>query len=54
MILNTFVVNCPHFPFRFEVGFSLGCEVMIMKVCAESMNTASTDWMPPIALHCAL
>lgn len=42
------------FHFRFEVGFSLDCEVMIMKVCAEGMNTASTDWMPPITLHCAL
>lgn len=32
---------------RFEVGFSLGCEVMFMKVCAEGRKTASTDWMPP-------
>ncbi|TNN55543.1 Selenoprotein T1a [Liparis tanakae] len=30
----------------FEVGFSLGCEAMFMKVCAEGRKTASTDWMP--------
>ncbi|GLD58514.1 thioredoxin reductase-like selenoprotein T1a [Lates japonicus] len=34
-------------PSMFEVGFSLGCEVMFMKVCAEGRKTASTDWMPP-------
>lgn len=32
-------------PSRSEVGFSLGCEVMFMNVCAEGRNTASTDWM---------
>lgn len=34
-------------PSMFEVGFSLGCEVMFMNVCAEGRNTASTDWMSP-------
>ncbi|KAE8290939.1 Thioredoxin reductase-like selenoprotein T1a [Larimichthys crocea] len=34
-------------PSMFEVGFSLGREVMFMKVCAEGRKTASTDWMPP-------
>lgn len=35
------------FLFRFEVGLPVGCEVVFMKVCAESRNTASSDWMSP-------
>lgn len=38
------------FFYRFEVGFSVGCEVMFMKVCAEGRMTASSDWMPPSLL----
>lgn len=36
---------------RFEVGLSLGCEVMFMNVCAEGRTTASAGWMPPSLHH---
>ncbi|KAF7652971.1 hypothetical protein LDENG_00088830 [Lucifuga dentata] len=34
-------------PLHVRGGFSVGCEVMFMKVCAEGRKSASTDWMPP-------
>ena len=47
LLIRVNVSALPLFLSRFEVGFSPGCEVMFMKVCAEGRKTASTDWMPP-------
>lgn len=51
--LFIFYYSIPVLLSRLEVGISLGCEVMFMKVCAEGRKTASSDWMPPINLHYA-